>query len=80
MWVFTSIFKAVFDCSLRGSSLDEMRRVGELCDGKERCQFIPGQGFFARYVDCGPWSWASLWISWRCNGNGDNMIVNNNVR
>ena len=60
-------------------TLDEMRRVGDLCNGRDRCAFTPGPDFFGRNVDCG---WFAnppgSWIDWRCNGNGNHMIVNNN--
>ena len=69
--------QAVHDCNPRPTTPEEMRRVGELCNGRERCQFVPGPEFFQRFADCWP-DHAKTWMTWRCNGNEDRMIVNNN--
>ena len=59
---------------------DEMRRVAEICNGKERCQFVPGPLFFGRNVNCGWNKYPATWVDWRCNGNNNQMIIKHNFQ
>ena len=67
--------KAVHDCAGRDSTEAELKIVRDHCNGKETCEFIPGDDFFGtnnNSVSCS----RLTWMGWKCNGNNNLIIYN----
>ena len=72
--LFLHFIKAVHDCEARMPTEAELKLVRDHCDGKETCEFIPGDDFFGtdpNSVNCS----RKTWMGWKCNGNNNSMII-----
>jgi len=55
--------KVIHNCNGKGNGADELRRVRELCEGKEECEFKPAPSFFGHRACNGV---KKTWIHWHC--------------